>query len=340
MIARLDRRLFLGAGAGLLLTGCSGASAGDAPATPVTSSAPVAESSWVTPRELPAGWGSGRDDGVFPRTVVHAAGSTTVPARPTRVVVISTGQMDAALTLGVVPVGATAGDGAGRVPGYLRDRFPADAAALDAVADLGTRTEPNLEAVAALAPDLVLVNASAKDGDVLAALQAIAPTVVTQGTGLRWKQDLLLLADGLGLRQRAQSWLDEQHGRAAALAPDPSPTVSFLRRNGDRVRVFGVASFSGSVAEDAGLARPPAQSFTDDTSRDLSAEQLDLADADHLLFGVQGGDAAELTSLPTWGDLGAVRAGRAVQVDDDAFFLNTGPTAARIVLEELERVVG
>ncbi len=340
MIPRLDRRLFLGAGAGLLLTGCSTASAGDTPAAPATSSAPTTASAWVTPRELPAGWGSGQDDGVFPRTVVHAAGSTTVPARPTRVVVVSTGQMDAALTLGVVPVGATAGDGAGRVPDYLRARFPDRSADLDAVADLGTRTQPNLEAVAALAPDLVLVNASAKDGDVLGALQAIAPTVVTQGTGLRWKQDLLLLADGLGLRQRAQTWLDEHHARAAALAPSPSPTVSFLRRNGDRVRVFGVASFSGSVAEDAGLARPQGQRFTDETSRDVSAEQLDLADADRLFFGVQGGDAAELTSLPTWGDLGAVRTGRAVQVDDDAFFLNTGPTAARIVLEELERALG
>ena len=51
-------------------------------------------------------------------------------------------------------------------------------------------------------PDLILVNKAGK-GDSAAlykSLSAIAPTVVTEGTGVNWKSDFLLLADALGKR--------------------------------------------------------------------------------------------------------------------------------------------
>ncbi|GAA0312334.1 iron-siderophore ABC transporter substrate-binding protein [Kineococcus aurantiacus] len=333
----------MGAG-GLTLASCSPAedpAPAAAPSVAGSSAAAPAGAGTVrvTPRELPAGWGSGEVDGVFPRTVTHARGRTTIDRAPARVTVISTGQMDAALTVGLVPVGSTAGDGAGTVPAYLEEAFPASAAALEAVVELGGRTEPNLEALAALAPDLILVNAAGQDtGQLHTTLSAIAPTVVTRGTGLYWKQDFQLLADALGRREQAQDWLAGHHERAAALGSrfTDAPTVSFLRKNGDRVRVFGVASFSGSVAEDAGLPRPQVQSFTDDTSRDISLEELPLADGDYLFYSAQGGDEAEFTSLPLWPTIPVVGAGRAVEVDDDTFYLNAGPTAARRVLDQLE----
>lgn len=339
----LPRRSLLGLlgllGVGGLTLGACGApsTGGAAPATSTAPSGP-ATGSWTTPRDLPAGWGSGQEDGAFPRTVVHALGETTLDRAPTRIAVISTGQMDAVLTMGLVPVASTAGDGALAVPTYLRHAHPDAADALDDVADLGSRVEPNLEALAAVAPDLVLMN-SATDGaaSLWSTASAIAPTVVTRGTGLYWKQDLQLLADALGRRRHAQDWLAGHHERAAALGDGlaPRPSVSFLRKNGDRVRVFGVASFAGSVAEDAGLPRPPAQEFTDETSRDLSLEELHLADADRLFFAVQGGDESELTGLPLWPSLPVVAAGHEVEVDDDVFYLNAGPTAAALVLDAL-----
>ena len=90
------------------------------------------------------------------------------------------------------------------------------------------------------------------------------------------------------------------------------------------------------MLEDAAVARPESQSFTDETSVDLSQEDLADADADWILFGVQGGDATEITDLALWPTLGAVEADQAVQVDDDTFYLNTGPTAASLVLDLLE----
>ncbi|MFE2599409.1 ABC transporter substrate-binding protein [Streptomyces sp. NPDC059396] len=325
----------------LLLTGCSADSAGSS-ATGPTRPAKAADTSVHTaPRSVPKGMGSGRPDGAFPRTVAHFEGRTTVKAEPKRVVVISTGQADALLTLGTVPAGSTRGDGADLVPRYLTVDFPQYAAQLAKVADVGSRVDPDLETIANIKPDLILMNIAGKNAKTLySALSALAPTIATQGTGLYWKQDFLLVADGLGKTARARSILDGFHADAAELGKglDRPVTVSFLRLNGDRLRVFGVPSFTGSIAEDAGLGRPESQRF-DETSEDISNEQLDRADADWLFYGVQdaGAKSSALTGAPLWPTLSAVAGGTAIPVDDDVFYLNTGPTAARDVLSVLKK---
>ncbi|PXA68869.1 iron-siderophore ABC transporter substrate-binding protein [Cryobacterium arcticum] len=328
--------------AAIALSSCStGAPA--APTDTATATATADTTVYTTPRTMPDGKGSGAEDGVFPRTVVHFGGETTLESEPKKIVVISTGQADALLTLGIVPTGSTSGDGADMIPAYLYEAFPDDEAALDSVIDVGSRFEPDIESIANIAPDLILMNNAGKDAATLyASLSAVAPTLATQGTGLYWKQDLLLLADAVGKTQQAQDWLDEYHADAQAFGETVTgePAVSFLRKNADRTRVFGVASFSGSVAEDSGLARPETQQFVDDTSVDISAEQLDQADADWIFYGVQGGDDSQLTALPLWPTLVAVDDDQAVSVDDDIFYLNVGPTAARGILSVLDTTLG
>ncbi|GAA3732828.1 iron-siderophore ABC transporter substrate-binding protein [Streptomyces tremellae] len=341
----LTRLLSTTAVAGLVLVG--GCSASTDAASPAAVSgtggpaSPPATTVHTAPRTVPAGMGSDTPDGAFPRTVRHFEGSTTVPEAPKRVVAISTGQADALLTLGVVPVGSTRGDGADLVPQYLKDDFPQDAARVAKTADLGSRLAPSIEAVANAKPDLILMNTAGKNAKALyTSLSAIAPTVATEGTGLYWKQDFLLVAAALGKTGQAQKFLDTYHADAAKLGTSLNKpvTVSFLRQNGDRLRVFGVPSFTGSVAEDAGLGRPKTQQFAK-TSQDISEEQLSRADADWIFYGVQGGTAkaSALTKAPLWPTLSAVAAKRAVPVDDDVFYLNTGPTAARDVLATLKQ---
>jgi iron complex transport system substrate-binding protein len=293
------------------------------------------------PTTIRAGMGAAEPDGTFPRTITHFGGTTTVPAPPQRVVVIATGQTDAILTLDVVPVGVAHGDDADLVPRYVQEAFPQYAEQLAAVTAVGSRQNPNLEAIAALRPDLVLANAAASQ-DLYPVLAEIAPTVLVEGTGVNWKQDFLLLADSLGRQDRAQAFLDGFAADAAALgAAAGEETVSFVRVTADRTRVFGVASFTGFVAWDAGLVRPESQRF-DATSRDLSPEELALAAGDRIFYSVQGATTEEQAAAsatvgnPLWRTLPAVRDGRAVLVDDDPWYLNAGPTAARLVLGDLE----
>jgi len=299
-----------------------------------------AKRSGVAPSAIPAGMGSGAADGVFPRDVVHFGGSTKIPVAPERVVVIATGQLDATLTLGLVPVGAAAGSGADIVPGYLKREFPKQGAALAQIAPVGLRTEPNLEAIAALRPQLILGN-KAGSGAIYDKLSAIAPTVLTEGTGVNWKQDFLLLADALGRLGQAESFLEAFARDAARLGEELAsrrPAVSMVRFNPGRTRMFGIASFTGSIAADASLARPPSQQFHE-TSQDLGEEQVPLIDADWIFYSIQASaeatDAAKILAAPIWGSLNAVKKKQAVQVEDDPWYLNAGPTAARVVLRDL-----
>ena len=300
--------------------------------------------STVVPTELDSGLGSGQADGVFPRTVVHYQGETTINAAPTKVVVISTGQADAMLTLGMCPIGSTTASGAeGPVSQYLKDAYPDQVSAIEAITRVGSRNEPDIEAIGALKPDLILTNKAGKDdADTLYKnLTAIAPTVVTRGTGQFWKIDFLLLADALGKREAARSLLDmfKTEAAEAGSALSSAGTISLLRKNGEKLRVFGPASFAGSVVADMGLQRPDTQRFTDGVSRELSSEALDQADGDWLFYGVQGGKDEELTGQALWGSLKAVTAGHAVKVDDDPFFLNAGPTAARAVRDQIVKAI-
>nr|WP_246383651.1 iron-siderophore ABC transporter substrate-binding protein [Microbacterium proteolyticum] len=285
--------------------------------------------------------GSTEPDGVFPREVTHFEGVTEVPTPPSRIAIVSTGQLDALLTLGTVPAAATRAENSGLVPQYLLDAFPQDAAALAAMTDIGQRTEPDLEAIAQAAPDLILINAT-RGAELYDALSAIAPTVVTKGNGVNWKSDFLLIADALGDEGAARGILDSLQSDSAAFAathPAGEPTVSFLQSTGDRTRIMGVPSFAGGLAEDLGLGRPASQQF-DETSQEVSAEQIDLADADHVFYAGTGQGVAFIEEAPLWPTLDAVAGGRTTAVDFDPWFMNAGPTAARLVQDEIVRVVG
>jgi iron complex transport system substrate-binding protein len=294
------------------------------------------------PTGIPDGMGSGAADGVFPRTVGHFGGSTEIPAEPKKIVVIATGQLDAALTLGVVPTGVAYGDGAALVPDYISFSFPQYADRMDRFVDVGNRQEVDIEAIAAIEPDLILANKAGSE-DIYSTLSTIAPTVLTEGTGVNWKQDFLLLADALGRTEQAQTFVDTFTSDAAALgdsvAGGGTPTVSFVRFTADRARVFGIPSFAGYIAWDAGLARPESQQF-DKTSQDFSEEEIQLANADWVFVSSQDAEAdssaASYTTNPLWTGMSAATENHIVRVDDDPWYLNAGPTAATIVLDGLK----
>jgi iron complex transport system substrate-binding protein len=298
----------------------------------------------AAPSTLADGMGSDEEtDGVFPRTVKHSQGSTTVTAEPEKIAVLSTGQLDDLLSLGVVPTASTRADNAGLVPDYLTDAFPQYKTELAAMTDAGTRQAPNLESLAAAEPDLILVNDSL--GDLYPKLSKIAPTVVTIGQGINWKRDLLLVGDAIGKGQAARQLLDDivDEAESEGAAVDGDPTVSMVRFTPDRTRMFGISSFTGSLAVDMGLSRPAAQRFTA-ISQDISAEKIDSADGDWIFYSVQGDaaetDAASVLAGPLWKSMSAVAAGHAVKVEDDPWYLNAGPAAARLVVAELAEKLG
>ncbi|MEV6173219.1 iron-siderophore ABC transporter substrate-binding protein [Streptomyces sp. NPDC051954] len=334
---------------GGLMAGCSSASdndaktAADGARNPVIGASSDTDGPSAAPSALADGMGSDTDeDGAFPRTVKHFQGSTTIKSEPEKIAALSTGQLDDLLSLGIVPTAATRGDNAGLVPDYLADAFPSYKKKLAAMTDAGTRQAPNLETLAAAKPDLILVNDSL--GDLYPKLSKIAPTVVTAGNGINWKRDLLLVGDAVGKGQQAQELVKDITAQAGEKGADlGDPTVSMVRFTPDRTRMFGISSFTGSIAVDMGLSRPKSQQFNG-ISEDIGPESVDVADGDWIFYSVQGDagetDAASVLAGPLWKSMKAVTAGHAVKVDDDPWYLNAGPTAARLVVRQLAEHIG
>ncbi|MET0134355.1 MAG: iron-siderophore ABC transporter substrate-binding protein, partial [Kibdelosporangium sp.] len=265
------------------------------------------------------------------RTIKHAMGETQIPAQPQRVVVLDTDKLDSMYSLGLTPVGAAAADASNKMPAYLGSGFAS-------VKSVGTLQEPDLDAIRALDPDLIL-GSKFRQEKFYDELSSIAPTVFTELVGITWKDNFLLDADAVGKKPEAQALLDKYKERAAGLKKT-TQKVSIVRFRPDEIRVYGPDSFSGIVLGDAGVPRPDRQLLADKTDKrfdKVSPERVQEVDGDVIFVSAFGDKAAQqqaaVTAGPLWGKLSAVAAGRVFVVDDETWMTGIGVTAAGKILD-------
>ncbi|MFF2025418.1 ABC transporter substrate-binding protein [Streptomyces sp. NPDC058171] len=331
--------LALAVAAALALTACGSDSATESGSGPAATDrkagatpGPV-EEDFTKVIEQTAALGTDAAPGEFPRTVKHAMGTVEIPARPQRVVVLDVGELDNVVSLGVKPVGYAPTEGDARLPSYLREKAGDPKS-------VGTVNALNLEAIAALKPDLIL-GTQLRLASQYAQLKAIAPTVLSLRPGFPWKENYLLNAAALDRTAKARAGLAAYEEKAADLGRDlggDKPTVTMLRYMPGEIRLYARASFIGTVLEDVGIPRPKNQQ-ADELSTNVSTERIDDADADWIFTGVYGDpaktDRSEVEDSPLWEGLGAVEAGRAEDVSEETWYLGLGVTAAHEVLDDL-----
>lgn len=270
------------------------------------------------------------------RPVAHAMGTTTVPEVPERVVVLDSQELDVALSLGVEPVGVASAAADGALPTYLE--VP------DGITVVGPMTTPDLEAIAALDPDLIL-SSKVRHEALYPQLSAIAPTVFAERTGDAWKENVALYATALNREQQGRELLDAYTARATEVGDRlgaAERTVSVVRFMPDEIRLYGPRSFVGSVLADAGFPQPAIVRDETDIAVRIGPEQIGSADADIVYVTSYGLDDDQPFAqvAPLWETLPAVREGRAFTVDDDTWMLAIGPTGAGLILDDLERTLG
>jgi len=330
------RRALLPALASLLVTGLL-AGCGGTPAPSGSGDTAVATGGarFSTADAATAALGADVGPGVFPRTITHAHGTTRLEAKPTRVVVLDTGELDDVLALGVVPVGVASPDG--KVSPYLEPRIPG-------VTRLGPLDPLNLEAVAALKPDLILGSALRVD-QLYDRLSAIAPTVLSIRPGFPWKENLRLVGATLGEELKAIDLLNAYQAKADAVRTELAgapPTISLVRFMPGRLRLYGNLSFIGVILKDVGLPRPPGQDFAE-LATEISEERIDQAAGDRIFYSSYGDPVATgqntVVNGELWARIPAVAAGNAQQVDDTVWFLGLGPLGADLVLDDLSRLL-
>nr|WP_316529161.1 iron-siderophore ABC transporter substrate-binding protein [Kitasatospora sp. K002] len=340
-------------GLGALLTGCgssggndgtgggTGGSGGSTPAgggsSPDQKSVKQGGEDYATVIERMKGFGTDAAPGVYPRTVRHAMGETVVPAKPTRVVVLDTGELDNVVALGIQPVGVVHADASKSLPSYLKDKAGSPAA-------VGTINSLNLEAIAALKPDLIL-GSQLRAQDQYAQLSKIAPTVFSLRPGYPWKQNFLLNASAFGLEAEARAQLDAYQAAAAAIGAklgDKRPGITPLRFMPGRTRLYAELSFIGTILTDVPLPQPEIERVKE-LAVEVSPEQIDKADADWIFYGVYGSPSSTnqdaVLGGALWKTLGAVKSGQARPVSDETWFLGLGVMAANAVLADLKGFV-
>ena len=246
------------------------------------------------------------------RTVTDASGQeVTLPAHPSRVVTLSEPTTDNALALGVTPIGVVSGRGQQTVANYLVDR----AGDIPILGSIGT---PNLEAIGAAHPDLILVDGTSvknNDTETLNALSQIAPVFFTTQSGGDWRETFTLTADALGLS-------DEAATKRAEFDQHVSSVSARLKDAGYLDQTYSVVRWQG---DSAGLILKELP---------VSLENIDQIDADWIFFGTLGkasvnnpsaggntgveASAAALEEAKNtvgFDSLGAVKAGHVIPVD-------------------------
>ncbi|NAZ85366.1 ABC transporter substrate-binding protein [Kineococcus indalonis] len=249
----------------------------------------------------------GGASGAFPVTVEHKLGSTEVAAAPERVVTVGYNEQDFVLALGVTPVGTrkTLSYDSARRP-WAQDLLPEGG-----IPEVG-EAELNLEAIAALQPDLIIGAYSYMEQDLYDQLSAIAPTIAdapgaTPEAAATWQEELRVVGRALGRGEQAAA-LTEQVETDFQDAVDAHPgfagkTVTVALIIGGQYYLLGAADPRGKFFQDLGFEGNP-------TEGELSAEQTSVMDTDVLV--VLGADAQTFAANGAAAALAVVTEGRTV----------------------------
>lgn len=285
----------------------------------------------TSPSPAPAPGSPDPASAVYPVTVEHRFGSTTIPAPPKRVVTI--GDEDIAYALGVTPVG------------IVRDtQTPSGVSArLQGLVDLSKTTlldvptgaegegapGVNIEQVAALQPDLILAIGDFGLELDYPNLSKIAPTVgyKTVWGAQSWQEQTMVGAKALGLEERGRQEVAKTEADIRA-ARDANPGLvgksiafSYAFAPGQVVTLKSNQDPAVKLMEELGMQIPPSVRNLPDISPGnpggaLSFENISLLDADVVVMLYATDELREqVEALELFRNLRGVRDGRYFVMD-------------------------
>jgi iron complex transport system substrate-binding protein len=278
--------------------------------------------------------------------VTDAFGRTVELAGPAeRVVVLEWQQIEDVLSLCLTPVAVA--DSKGYATWDTAETLP------EGVTDVGTRGEPNLDALFATNPDLVIIEAYAADDAIISQLEAYdVPVLATKGADAadpisQMLTTFRLIGDATGRSERAEVVVEEFETALAEakaeVADADLPVKDFVYLDGYldggnvSLRPFGQGSLMGELGEELGLTN--AWTGEVDEAYGLGVTDIEgmVAVGDSIFFHTSTIDEGveiieELQKNPVWASLPAVTEGR-VRPFPPGTWTFGGPRSAIQVLE-------
>lgn len=259
--------------------------------------------------------------------VEHARGTTEVPNDPQRVVVLEPVELDTAVALGVTPVGAAVASNVAGIPEYL---------GVEGVEPVGTVPEPDLEAIAALEPDLIL-GTDSRHSKFYDQLESIAPTVFMETQADPWQENMLLIGEALNQQEESQRLVDGFNERCEEIRDEydvEGKTANLIRpRDETTLSLYGPTSFAGGALECVGLSIPE-QDWEDGLQADISPENVREAEADYVFVTTE--DVDDESTVPAAISENISQFPSLTLVDTSYWVSGVGPLGGEEVLDDIE----
>ena len=288
-----------------------------------------------------------------PVTYTDARGQkVTLEAPAERVVALEWAEVEMLDTLGADVVGAADPEG--------YSTWNAAAELDEDTKDVGLRGEPSIDAIMALDPDLVVLEA--EGGDALTRqLEGEVPVLVTEGSDAsrnlaRMREDLLLIAKAVGKTDKAEQVLADLDARfaevresIAAAGNDSAPFAladGWMEGSNVSIRMFAEGSLFSDVAEEVGLVN--AWPGKGDKTWGLATTDVEglspLRKHEDLTFLYSASAAPDvfkkgLSENAIWTSMPFVEAGKVHKLEPGTWTFG-GPASIEFFLDQLETVFG
>ncbi|MGD7045731.1 ABC transporter substrate-binding protein [Jeotgalibacillus proteolyticus] len=269
--------------------------------------------------------------------VSHAMGTTTIEEKPERVVSLYQGATDTVLAFDVTPVGVVESWVELPMYDYIKDD-------LQEVTYVGQETQPNLEEIAALEPDVIFAS-QIRHEEIYEQLSEIAPTIVNE-TIYDFKETTNLIGQALGEEEKAESLLGEWDGRIADFqekigSEENWPmSAAVLNYRPDHARIY-VTGFAGSILQELGFEEPiELQGQNEEIVMLNDKEAIPQMNADVFFqFMEETPDVQknfeEWTAHPLYQNLEAVQNDNVYTVDEVSWNMAGGLQAANGMLDDI-----
>lgn len=258
---------------------------------------------------------------------------------PQRIVTLFQGATDTAVALGLEPVGVVESWSEQPMYHYLRPYF-------QQVKYLGLETQPDLETIALLKPDLI-IGERGRHQLIAPLLSRIAPTVIAEKL-FDFKTLLKVIGEAAGRQSEAEQLLscwqlrvaDFRKKMATRADLDWPQEVSVIRFRGPSARIY-YSGFARSVLDELGFTRPASQRNPGWGINLTSQESIPAMDADAIFFFMVDSNPSVMetyrkwTGHPLWQQLKAAQTNQIFRVNAVTWNLGGGYIAANKLLDEL-----
>ena len=280
------------------------------------------------------------------RSVEDMKGTVEIPKNPQRIVDVS-GSADELIVMGVPFIGSantSMFDGV-TVPDYLQDYFTKNE--VEVVGNYSGTMDLNLEKIAELKPDLIIMNI--RHEKVYEQLKAIAPTVMISDdiNFVNWRERFQQLGEWFGKEDVVAKWLDDYDAKATALAEQVEAVVgdeSFAVIEANSVHfgsyyVYRTAGPGDLVFNELKL-KPSAGVPENVWGEVVDAEYFAKIDADHIFYFSDDGKPGDTANSPTWQNLKAVKNGNVYYgLNDIQYDMAYTPNGKLLYMEKLAQAI-